>query len=305
MIVRPRPDLLQLFFIIRGSIVLKILPQLIMVALLSTGVVWAHRTNPDMVPSFNGAPFSLMGIALSVFLGFRANACYDRWWEARRHWGQLVMSSRSIARQSIMLTDETGNTTQRRLIQLVIAFCHEMVGALRPGSDAEAQKARIPADLREEYGECPNRTDFLLRQISGLIFEAHRSGKISDIQLQMLDLGVQDLGGALASCERIRNTSVPFGYTLLLHRTAHLFCILLPFGFADLLGWATPVSSILIAYTFFGLDGLSDELEEPFSDGINAVPIQAIATTIEINLRDAMGERNLPPMPQPVNYLLM
>ena len=85
----------------------------------------------------------------------------------------------------------------------------------------------------------------------------------------------------------------------------HLFCLLLPFGFTDLLGWATPFTSTLIAYTFFGLDALSDELEDPFGTGLNALPINALATTIEINLREAIGDTDLPADPRPVDYVLM
>ncbi|HEY0268294.1 MAG TPA: bestrophin family ion channel, partial [Methyloradius sp.] len=83
------------------------------------------------------------------------------------------------------------------------------------------------------------------------------------------------------------------------------FCFLLPFGFADILGWATPFATALAAYTFFGLDALGDELGDPFGDLPNDLPIGALADTIEINLRESLGETNLPPLPQPVDYILM
>ncbi len=106
------------------------------------------------------------------------------------------------------------------------------------------------------------------------------------------------------ACERIRTTPVPFGYTLLLHRTAYLFCFLLPFGFADTLGWATPVATMLVAYTFFGLDALGDELEEPFGLRANNLPLSALARTIEIVLREGLGEADVPPLPQPQKHVL-
>jgi putative membrane protein len=98
---------------------------------------------------------------------------------------------------------------------------------------------------------------------------------------------------------------VPFGYTLLLHRTAYLFCFLMPFGFADTLGWGSPFAAALAAYTFFGLDALGNELEDPFGNLPNDLPLGALAETIEINLREAMGETNLPALPKPVDYVLM
>ena len=81
MIVRDRPNLFQLFFIVRGSIVLRILPQIVAIFLLSALIVWGHEERPNLVVSFNGSSLSLLGIALSIFLGFRNNAAYDRWWE--------------------------------------------------------------------------------------------------------------------------------------------------------------------------------------------------------------------------------
>ena len=307
MIVRPKPNLLQLFLIVRGSIIVRIFPQVLAVFLLSTLVVWAHKDRPDLVPALNGAPFSLLGIALSVFLGCRANACYDRWWDARTQWGALITVARTLARQTVMLEgrqDVADPVTRRRITDLVIAFCHALVSHLRP-ANATVATDLVPEELSQTYACSRNRPDMLLREISGAIVAAHGKGQISDIQLQMLDATVQQMGAAQASCERIRHTPVPFGYSLLLHRTAHLFCLLLPFGFTDLLGWATPFTSTLIAYTFFGLDALSDELEDPFGTGLNALPIKALATTIEINLREAIGDTDLPADPRPVDYVLM
>ncbi|MET3352779.1 UNVERIFIED_ORG: putative membrane chloride channel (bestrophin family) [Xanthobacter viscosus] len=98
---------------------------------------------------------------------------------------------------------------------------------------------------------------------------------------------------------------MPFGYALLLHRTAYLFCFLLPFGFADVLGWGTPLAAALVAYTFFGLDALGGELEEPFGTLPNDLPIAALATAIEIILREGMGERDLPVALEPVDFMLL
>jgi ion channel-forming bestrophin family protein len=104
------------------------------------------------------------------------------------------------------------------------------------------------------------------------------------------------LSTVLAACERIRFTPLPFAYTVLLHRTAYLFCLILPFGLAELLGWFAPVLSSLLAYTFFGLDRLGDELENPFSQVPNGLPLLAMTRTAERELREALGE----PVPEPL-----
>ncbi|MBZ7920809.1 bestrophin family protein [Ensifer adhaerens] len=307
MIVRDRPSLLKLFFILRGSVIQRIFPQVLFVFGLSAFVVWAHRADPGIVPSVNSGPFALLGIALSVFLGFRNNACYDRWWEARKDWGQLIFTSRDLARQTLVLVDATasGDAARHRLLNIAIGFAHTLVGHLRPGNHAAKALARLPDDLVPGYKASRNAPDYLLREMGRDLAGLRAAGTISDFQWAQLDGTVGRMSAMLAACERIRNTPVPFGYTLLLHRTAYLFCFLLPFGFADALGWATPFVTALVAYTFFGLDALGDELEEPFGVLPNDLPIMALAETIEINLREALGETDLPPLPQPKDYILM
>ena len=108
----------------------------------------------------------------------------------------------------------------------------------------------------------------------------------------------------MAGCERIRSTPIPFSYTLLLHRTAYLYCFLLPFGLVETVGMASPVMVGLVFYTFFGLDALGDEIEEPFGDLPNDLPLNALCRGTEIELREALGETDLPPPLQPRGYVL-
>jgi ion channel-forming bestrophin family protein len=265
MIVRDRPGLLRLFFILRGSIVLRILPQVLVIFALSAGVVWGRGAHPGWTPAFNGAPFALLGIALSVFLGFRNNACYDRWWEARKDWGHLVQAARDLARQTLIIEREgEPRAARRQLLRLTMAFAHACVCHLRPGVDATKARKPLSSSQLAGFEASRNRPDFLLRQMGQVLADLAVGRHISDMQYAVLDDTVERMSAVLAACERIRNTPVPFGYTLLLHRTAYLFCFLLPFGFADVLHWGTPFITALVAYTFFGLDALGDELEEPF-----------------------------------------
>ncbi|WP_079213704.1 bestrophin family protein [Brucella pituitosa] len=307
MIVRPRPPLWKLFFILKGSIVTRILPQIFAVFVLSLVVVWAHRAFPGWVPAFNnGTAFALLGIALSIFLGFRNNACYDRWWEARKVWGKLVHVARSFARQTMVLDQLPGAQGARaKLLHYVIAFTQSMVPHLRPDDGQAKAHKWLNSDEQAAFTASRNGPDFVLRKIGEILAELRGAGRIDAIDFQTLDETVKNLAEVQAACERLRFTPVPFGYTLLLHRTAYLFCFFIPFGFADMLGWGTPFATTLVAYTFFGLDALGDELEEPFGTLPNDLPIGAIADTIEINLREALGETNLPDLPQPKDYLLM
>ena len=97
---------------------------------------------------------------------------------------------------------------------------------------------------------------------------------------------------------------MPCSYTLLLHRTAFMYCFLLPFGLVDTTGFMTPFVVGIVAYTFFGLDALGDEIEEPFGLESNDLPLDTLCRAIEINLRKSLGEKDLLPPLLPVNFRL-
>lgn len=297
MIVRQRPNALMLFFVVKGAVVQRIWPQLVGVGLLSLCIVAVHRHIPGVVPGVNPAPFALIGVALSIFLSFRNNASYARWWEARRQWGQIIQTARDIARQTAILDEgKAGISPERReILEQVIAFGQIAVRQLR----REAQTAHEGSALHRV-----SPADAVLTETARRIGQLLRSGRLLSVEALTLNESLTRLSQALVACERLANTPVPFAYTLLLHRTAYLFCFMLPFGLADSLGRATPLAVMLVAYTFFGLDALAEELEEPFGMMPNDLPLSAYAVTIERHLRAAMGETDLPPIPEPIDFLL-
>jgi ion channel-forming bestrophin family protein len=186
-----------------------------------------------------------------------------------------------------------------------MTFAQALVALLRPGVDDKKIMRCLPSADWAKLSDVRNPPVQLTRLMGEELVRLRDSQRLTDIPFQMLDHTVCEMVSVLTACERIRGTPVPFGYTLLLHRTAYLFCFLLPFGFVTALGWATPFATALVAYTFFGLDSLGDELEEPFGVRENDLPIGALADGIEISLREALGETELPPLPAPRNYLLM
>ncbi|MEG1769966.1 MAG: bestrophin family ion channel, partial [Comamonas sp.] len=131
-----------------------------------------------------------------------------------------------------------------------------------------------------------------------------RRGEIDPCLATRFDTTLTEMLGAAASCERIRHTPMPFSYALLLHRTAYMYCFLLPFGLVDITGFMTPFVVAIVAYTFFGLDALGDELEEPFGIESNDLPLDTICRGIEISLLEALNDPNVPVPLQPVNYQL-
>src|SRR5690606_29177487 len=117
------------------------------------------------------------------------------------------------------------------------------------------------------------------------------------IGFRILDERLASIAALQAGCERISGTPLPFAYTLLLQRTAYIVCLLLPFGLVSTAGWATPLFTALIAYTYFGLDALSEELEDPFGTEANDLALDALCRVCEISVHEALGEPAPPPLP--------
>lgn len=303
MIIRPRPRGWQLLYILRGSIVPAITPRVLAIGVLSLGAcVLAGYWRPHGEASLAVVPFSLLGLLLSIFLSFRNRASYERWWEGRQLWGQLLLNTRSLARlgQALLPGDDP---LRRRSAQLQLAFAHALAARLRGGDEWQAAKPWLAGD-EAALAAHPNLPDALLQRLALHWAGPLRAGRLDPILYARVDQALQALGAVQTGCERIAGTPLPFAYTLLLHRSAWLFCMLLPFALASALGWATPLLSMLLAYAFFGLDQVSEEIEDPFGRQPNDLPLDALLRTLEIDQLAAIGHQPLPEPLLPRDYLL-
>ncbi|WP_426115363.1 bestrophin family protein [Massilia sp. PWRC2] len=311
MIVRDRPSGASLFLALHGSVLPRILPALLVNIAIATLVTWSHGDLFQLKITLTTIPFTLIGLPLSIFLGFRNNAAYDRFWEGRKLWGELLLRSRNMARQCLSLIDPRAlpagaaqlGDVRVRLLHRTIAFNHTVRQLLRELPPDGAVQACLLPDEWQRLQSAPHKPDFLMQQMGQDLGLCIRDGRIDPCLAASIDSTLSALTSAAASCERIRNTPVPFSYTLLLHRTAYLYCFLLPFGLVDSIGFMTPFVVAIVAYTFFGLDALGDEIEEPFGLDSNDLPLDAICRAIEIEVRAALGEAGPAPL-QPVNFCL-
>ncbi|MEO9945719.1 bestrophin family ion channel [Paraglaciecola sp.] len=307
MIVRDTPHSLRLFFILKGSVLPLIYGKILLITFLGAGVATAQYYYPNVFPNFTPAPIALFGVALSLFLGFRNNASYDRWWEARKEWGHLIVASRSLSRQVMSYIDgnsSLGAKAQSYVIKLIIAFSHALRHQLRNSDPWPEIEKYIAKDDQVFLKQSHSLADALLMLIGKKLADCHRENLISDIILASLTNHVTSMANVQASCERIQNTPLPFAYMLLVQRTAYLYCFILPFGIVASQGLVTPLFSAIIAYTFFGLDALSEELSEPFGVSANDLPLHSISRTIEINLLDILGEKTLPEPIEAIHHRL-
>lgn len=273
------------------------------VTAISIVVTIAYEEVPQLHYALTAAPFTLVGLPLGIFLGFRNNTAYDRFWEGRKLWGALVNTSRSVTRQILTLLERPPDDAegelrafQVRFVHLVIAYVHALRHHLRDTSPFEVLEHVIGQDEAARLRGQDNVPYALLQRMGELLVDARRRRWLDPYHVPVLEGSLTSLTDIQGACERIKATPIPFSYTVLMHRIVAVYCALLPFGLMDSIKWATPFVVLAISYCFFGLDAVGDEIEQPFGTDTNDLPLKALSRTIERNLRQRLGEEVPPPV---------
>ena len=298
----------------RGSELPRTKNRILGVLVLSILVTYAEKSTSEQLFDVRTIPFTLTGVALSIFLGFRNNAAYERWWEGRKLWGALVNTSRTFARQAVTLIAPPADATpeviaevqdlERDLVHRAIAFVHVMRHSLRDEPLGDEVQELLPKSEVEGLLNESNKPSAVTFAIAARIRTAFDRGFIHPMHLPTLEGTLVALTDIHGGCERIKSTPVPFSYTTLIHRIVAVYCYALPFGLVTEVGILTPIATTIISYAFFGLDIVGDEIEQPFGYDPNDLPLSSISRTIEINLRQRLGETDLPEPMRPVREVL-
>jgi putative membrane protein len=256
-------------------------------------------------------PLALFGSAIGIIVAFRNQSSYARWWDARTLWGSVINNSRSVARQvtTVMMPlneSEAGElkVMQRRLVYHQIAFAHALRQQLR---ELEPWKELTPLLSEQELSELREERNVPLtiqQQMGTLLRECQVRGWIDIAHWRALDANLDDLTDAQGGTERIKNTPMPKQYDYFPQLFVHIYCTLLPLALVTSMGWLTPLGSTLVGFIFLALDKIGRDLEDPFENSIYDVPLTAITTTIEVNLRQLLGETVLPQAEKPVRGVL-
>lgn len=274
----------------RGSVLRTILPRLMLVFGLSVWVVWSSGHIGRYRIPLDIAPFTLSGLAISIFLGFRNSASYERFWEGRKLWGSLLNVSRSLARQGLTWSRlSREDPRMQEWLALLAACCHALRHQLRGTDAADEIRRLLPAPVAERVLAATFRPSLVMEMMGEWVAARSQEGRFGEIIVSAFDRNLNELSEVIGGCERLLNTPLPFGYAVIIHRTVYVYCALLPFGLLDSIGYMTPFLATFIAYTFIALDTLAEELEEPFGTDYNDLPLDWLSANIEAAVLDLAG----------------
>ncbi|MDF0541926.1 bestrophin family ion channel [Sphingobium sp. H39-3-25] len=243
---------------------------------------------PFRAPSL---PLTLFGSALALFLGFRSNSAYQRWWEGRGLWGLMINASRSLARQARnYLPDPEAREMKRTIVLRQIAYVNALRCQLRRQSpDAEVLRFLSRGDADFALART-NVANGILDGTGRRINIARERGWIDTIQQTSMESVLIDIANAQGGMERLKNTPLPNQYRFFPTLFTHILCILLPIGLVETLGFATPLGSTMAGLMFLAVLAIGDDLVDPFANAVHDVPLSAMCRTIEIDLLQAIGD---------------
>lgn len=274
-------------------------------------IVLAYRHGHLQWAALEEIPLSLFGSAIGVILAFRNSTSYARWWEARILWGSIVNNCRSWARLVTTVLrsgdkafSEDVEQMRRKMVYYQIAWVHALRQHLRrqdPLSDASSLLTTEEIDALRDQKNVPVA---IQQWQSILLRDALDRGWVDLAQWHAMNQSLDDLVDAQGGAERIKNTPMPRQYDYLPQVCAHMFCFLLPLAMVSSLGWFTPLGSTLVGFIFLALDKIGRDLEDPFDNTVHDIPLTSISRTIEINLRQMLGETELPQAVVPVDDVL-
>jgi putative membrane protein len=309
MLVMDNPSWFRVVRSVRGSTLPKTWGRLLLVMIVACGITYLHVKYDWLEHDLTLAPFQLTGVALGIFLGFRNNTSFDRYWEGRKLWGQIVNSTRSASRMICSFVGPTTMTPEihqrhKDLVYHVIAWTHATRQHLRRQDDLSEYVGLLhPAEIERLKVES-NRPNAIMQHLSLMLRQDQERGWLNPMQQVAIEQEMCRLIDSQGGCERIKSTPIPYAYTVLLHQVVAAYCFALPFGLVHGIGIYTPIVVFLVAYAFFGLDAVGDELEDPFGEDPNDLPLFTISRMIEVNLRERLFEEEKPALLRPVKNLL-
>ncbi|MEQ1676900.1 MAG: bestrophin family ion channel [Chitinophagaceae bacterium] len=263
----------------------QLLPLIIGICIYSGLVAWAEmyywKLSDNSYLRNIPVMHTLLGFAISMLLVFRTNTAYDRWWEGRKLWGSLVNNSRNLAMKLSALLPESDKENRAFFRKIIPAFAYALHNHLhkeQTRTELFEDKEHPPIFSRIDHDKhVPNQVSLILYQH---IHQLHQQNKLSGEQLLFLNAELQSFADICGACERIKNTPIPFSYSVFIKKFIFFYIMTLPFGYVFQLGFYIIPVVAFIFYVLASLGLIAEEIEDPFGGDENDVPTEILAGNI-------------------------
>lgn len=286
----PRTWFSLIFHSYSRQVVKKLFPALIFMGVFTSVFCYFILDYLDLrKQDFLGttAVHQLLGIVLGLFLVFRTNSAYDRWWEGRKLWGGLVNSTRNLALKLNAYMSKEDHESRDWFSRMIPNFVFAMKEHLRQGVQfSELQQGdNIDLEALKKYHHKPNH---IMSHLYSYINTLYKKDILTGDQLINLDKELKDFIDIIGACERIKNTPIPYSYTMYIKKFIFLYIITLPFGFITTFGYFTIPTVLLVTYILLSVELIAEEIEDPFGKDSNDLPTDELAVKIKDNIKEIL-----------------
>lgn len=233
------------------------------------------------------AMHSLLGIVLGLFLVFRTNSAYDRWWEGRKLWGSMVNNTRNLAHKMSAFLDRGDQTNRNWYAAMIPNFVVAVKDHLRDDANVKyfANTEDDVINRLEKWEHLPNGVSAVLYERTNQLY---LRTVITGDHLFLVDKELKEFSDILGACERIKNTPIPYSYSMYVKKFIFIYLITLPFGFVTTSGYTTIPIVLLIAFVLLSIELIAEEIEDPFGKDVNDLPTDELSAKIRNNVREIL-----------------
>ncbi|MEN9907048.1 MAG: hypothetical protein RLZZ540_189 [Bacteroidota bacterium] len=262
----------------------QLFPLIVLIGFYSAAIAYLELEYLDLPDDSHVKNISIMhgmlGFVISLLLVFRTNTAYDRWWEGRKLWGALVNNSRNLAlKLNAILEDEKDRAFFRKIIPVYASILNKHLKDEETGKQL-SEEITFPVD---HHTHRPNQ---VAKMLFMKINELYKTKKITGDQLIILNSEIQSFTDICGACERIKNTPIPYSYSVFLKKFIFFYVMTLPFGYVFNLGYFVVPVVVFIFYVLASLELIAEEIEEPFGHDDNDLPTAKIAANIKKHVEE-------------------
>lgn len=271
----PKSDTLRILFL-----------EMVILAVFTFGLTYFNLNYIKDLHIFKDgiAVYSLIGFVLSLLLVFRTNTAYDRWWEGRKKWGELVNNTRTLAIKVATTTNNRDDILFFR--RMIVNYVYALKWHLR--NQEEELKTDLQPEEQADFDAARHKPSYISKLMYARLHAMQADGSITDNEYLVFDTNLNTFSNITGACERIQSTPMPFSYNLFLKKFIFIYVTTLPMAFVSSFGYGTILLAVFVFYILVSIELLAEEIEEPFGFDDNDLALDDICGKIEVSVKDIL-----------------
>lgn len=229
--------------------------------------------------------YSLIGFVLSLLLVFRTNTAYDRWWEGRKKWGELVNNTRNLSLKiEAIVADKEARTYFKRMIP---NYAYAMKEHLREG--VKLEELDLTDEEKRELQHAEHVPNIISKWLYKKVYELKKMGQLTEEEVLSIDINLKTFSDIIGACERIRNTPIPYSYSIFLKKFIFIYVSTIPLALVVFFGYYSALVVVFIFYVLVSMEILAEEIEDPFGLDDNDLPTDDLCAKIKNNIEEILA----------------